>query len=759
MNNKEDFFKNYRGRYSSYWIERWGLIPELPTSFDNANSIYELVSWLQRAFKNLLEDFQQLEAESEDFKNALIDLLEYLIPELIRRYHDAVEFRALFIILLEDILSGEERNWLKDLLKELLEVDMREWIEAYLKELYDIELKNFFLELTKARGEYANLSDRLDNTDNHYTEAISKTNALSSQVVNIVANAGNGTIPTEVIDGRTAFDGRVFSTIGEAIRTQFEGVAFSKTKSNILNIAEAVVGQYIDGLTGLKDDNVPLYQYNKIAVHPTQTYYFKFADNVHVAFFDSSNSYIVGQTNPTSLQAPPNATYMYVSYQTAQKDSFMVSMEPIIKYEPFEKGVVASEVLMNGTVDENKLSIDLQKKIANAIQIESSNILDLSQAVVGQYIDGLTGLKDNVPLYQYNKIAVYPNQTYYFKFADNVHVAFFDSSNRYIVGQTNPTSLQAPVNATYMYVSYQTAQKDGFMVSMEPITKYEPFGNRITGTLMADGAVGLSQLSEEVKKSIGATKKIILVGSGQEYTSLLKAIIDNEATVNEYRLAGYNSNIADEYMEHFGNDYFNNYVGYGAGSTNVQDRGLFLKKGDCIVGDAKSKIRFSYNGSNPIVNEFFSSLNLSVDNTVDNVSFEIGDKICRYIIHDDFAMGENGTNIIQNCHFKGNSFLSTAIGGGMSTSSTYIVDGCIFENVGFIAVTYHNSAENNALNKYIVKNCYCYDGSVIRGTWYGPSTDISRMIINGCTADRIICEAAGDIVNMSLLAFNNTIRL
>ena len=92
MDNTEDFFKNYRGKYSQFWIERWGLIPELPTSFDNANSIYELVAWLQRAFKNLLDDFQQLESEFEDFKNAIIDLLEYLIPELIRRYHDSEEF-------------------------------------------------------------------------------------------------------------------------------------------------------------------------------------------------------------------------------------------------------------------------------------------------------------------------------------------------------------------------------------------------------------------------------------------------------------------------------------------------------------------------------------------------------------------------------------------------------------------------------------------------------------------------------------------
>ena len=150
MDNTEDFFKNYRGRYSQYWIERWGLIPELPTSFDNANSIYEFLAWLQRAFKNLLDDFQQLEAEFEDFKNAIIDLLEYLIPELIRRYHNSEEFRRLFIEMLKDILSGEERTWFKNFLKELLENDMWEWFKDYLKTiLNDPELKEFFKEYLK----------------------------------------------------------------------------------------------------------------------------------------------------------------------------------------------------------------------------------------------------------------------------------------------------------------------------------------------------------------------------------------------------------------------------------------------------------------------------------------------------------------------------------------------------------------------------------------------------------------------------------
>jgi len=187
LDNTEDFFKNYKGKYSQYWIERWGLIPELPTSFDNANSMYELVAWLQRAFKNLLDDFQQLESEFEDFKNALIDLLEYLIPELIRRYHDSAEFRAIFIIMLQDILAGEERTWLKDLLKELLEVDMREWIEAYLKELYGLELKEFFMEVTNARGNFPYLGNRLDDIATSLSDKANKT-WIENQLTNIITS-------------------------------------------------------------------------------------------------------------------------------------------------------------------------------------------------------------------------------------------------------------------------------------------------------------------------------------------------------------------------------------------------------------------------------------------------------------------------------------------------------------------------------------------------------------------------------------------
>lgn len=147
----DNFFSNYRGRYSRFWIERWGIIPELPTSFDNANSIYELIAWLQRAFKNLLDDFQQLESELEDFKNALVELLEYLVPELIRRYHASEEFKNLFIKMLKDLLTGELKNWFKDFLKTILrDRDMMEYLKELLKDLLnDPQMQDFIKQYLK----------------------------------------------------------------------------------------------------------------------------------------------------------------------------------------------------------------------------------------------------------------------------------------------------------------------------------------------------------------------------------------------------------------------------------------------------------------------------------------------------------------------------------------------------------------------------------------------------------------------------------
>lgn len=154
---KDEFFRAYRGRYSSYWVERWGLIPSIPTSFDNANSIYELLAWLQRAFKQLLDDFVALESEFEDFKNALTELLENLVPLLIKRYMESAEADRWF--------TGKADKYYERVIKPYIDEQIRNLKEKIERDLQALETRiNEKLEAEKQERirEINNLKEKLE---------------------------------------------------------------------------------------------------------------------------------------------------------------------------------------------------------------------------------------------------------------------------------------------------------------------------------------------------------------------------------------------------------------------------------------------------------------------------------------------------------------------------------------------------------------------------------------------------------------------
>lgn len=154
---RDEFFRAYRGRYSSYWVERWGLIPSIPTSFDNANSIYELLAWLQRAFKQLLDDFVALESEFEDFKNALTELLENLVPLLIKRYMESAEADRWF--------TGKADKYYERVIKPYIDEQIRNLKEKVERNLQALETRiNEKLEAEKQERirEINNLKEKLE---------------------------------------------------------------------------------------------------------------------------------------------------------------------------------------------------------------------------------------------------------------------------------------------------------------------------------------------------------------------------------------------------------------------------------------------------------------------------------------------------------------------------------------------------------------------------------------------------------------------
>ena len=178
---KDEFFRAYRGRYSSYWVERWGLIPSIPTSFDKANSVYELLAWLQRAFKQLLDDFVALESELEDYKNALTELLEQLIPLLIRRYMESKEA--------DDWFNKKADIYYNKIIKPYIDAE----IAKVNKKIADLE-KKVDDEVKRLDGRIDALNDKLEKEikklDDRITQEVAKLNERITNENNALKERG-----------------------------------------------------------------------------------------------------------------------------------------------------------------------------------------------------------------------------------------------------------------------------------------------------------------------------------------------------------------------------------------------------------------------------------------------------------------------------------------------------------------------------------------------------------------------------------------
>lgn len=217
---RDEFFRAYRGRYSSYWVERWGLIPSIPTSFDNANSIYELLAWLQRAFKQLLDDFVALESEFEDFKNALTELLENLVPLLIKRYMESAEADRWFTgkadkyyeRVIKPYIDEQIRN-----LKEKIERDLRE-LENRINEKLETEKQERIREINnlKEKLEQEKQARQRDKEDlqRQIQDQATKNNDLKDTLTRLISNleksgAWAGGLKGDFKEGRNIATGNI----------------------------------------------------------------------------------------------------------------------------------------------------------------------------------------------------------------------------------------------------------------------------------------------------------------------------------------------------------------------------------------------------------------------------------------------------------------------------------------------------------------------------------------------------------------------
>lgn len=622
---------------------------------------------------------------------------------------------------------------------------------------------NANLEVSAARGMYKWLKDRLDAMDLTDATIATDLDVVQSQISQLIASAGDGTKPAELTDIRVGDDGLIYATAGEAVRNQLNKKISYDQGENLIDKNNADVGYFYSATAGTKQANAS-YQYNTIMSEENITYYMNIKANIHIAYFDLTGKYLGGLVDPSTFTTPAGTKYFIVSYTTSQANLIMVAKSPITVYKPYIEGVDAAKIL-NSTISADKFVPELKEKVDSMVVFEPGvNLINKDVAQVGYYRGYSNGNLTAQSLYQINYIKVNAGDTYYIQFASNVHIAFFDSEDVYISGPspTGLTSVVVPTNAVKMSVSYQIAQKDTIVVSKTQVDQFQPFVFGINGENINPGTISIEAFDENLSVLIGNVGNVVKVGPGQEYTSLLQAISDH-ATVPDitYKLINYHVDMYQEYVDHYGADFFTNYTGYD-GSSDYNLRGYNLKFGDKLIADHRSSIKWTYDNSNDKVCTYFSPLNMTMNNYVKDLYIKITDGSCRYIVHDDFAWGKEGINHYDNCKFEGKSKFEQGIGGGFGFNSTYLIDTCKFINCGPDALTYHVNSGTGGKNKYIVKDTYLTPGSSIRGTYYGTSTEVSEMTVTGCRADKIYVKAhtidgTSPNINLELTEWHNDV--
>ena len=246
-------------------------------------------------------------------------------------------------------------------------------------------------------------------------------------------------------------------------------------------------------------------------------------------------------------------------------------------------------------------------------------------------------------------------------------------------------------------------------------------------------------------------------GSG-DYSSLVSAIQALTQIKNAKLIVG--PGIWDV-IDEFGSDYMS--------TVSSSKRGLYLKNGIHIIFSSNSKVTANYTGDNANVKTWFSLFNTGIGGfTLENC--RAYGKNIRYLIHDERDQDTDAyLNRYLNCYMYFDNSENTewtskaVIGGGLGTNGYIDIDGCEFESVGGYAgiVSYHNSAATGR-SELNVKNCYFHGNGSFRMGWYGTSTEKTIARVSGCSLGVALENNAetpsAPNENTEIIEWNNIVR-
>lgn len=523
-------------------------------------------------------------------------------------------------------------------------------------------------------------------------------------------------------------------------------VPFTTNSYNLFNyLSESIVyGKYIDANDGV-EYNLNSYCYFFIDVVVGADYSIPSEWNVHVAFFDNNNTYISGSLN-TQFTAPSGAIKMSISIPKDRVTDFIVVKGDVMP--SYKQGIVFDRTaIKEHSITEKELDGigGIVEKIDEAnlynlpipilkVNSDSPNLLIYQKWIDGYYY-APNGEVQPVAEWSVMPLMHCKPSTRYGKY--ECTVAIFDNNLEFIGYYTPPvTSFETTANAAFF----------GVCSANKSLAKLQE------GELRGIGSYSAIPVFD--KHSIDGLAPVIVDMNGNgDYTTILEALINSEEGQTIEVLGGV-YNIKNEYMTIYGNSYFDNYQGYA--TQNPQDAGYYLKKGIKLIGKGSVELVFDYSSSNQNVHEYFSPINTTSDNVVENITITVSEN-CRYHIHDDFA-GDSiyyqGVNVFRNLIFNGKSSKNTTMGCGMGISNIYIIENCYF-NQDYINISYHNSVSANAgANRLYISSCY--GKGIVRIIPIGTSTVKTQCFVSNCRFETITKDApASDVDNIELIKWNN----
>ena len=185
---------------------------------------------MQRAFKQLLDDFVALESELEDFKNAFTELLENLVPLLIRRYMASKEA--------DDWFTEKADRYYQTVIKPYIDNEVRKLNDRITSEVnrLDSKIDRLVKDLNdRITSEVNRLDSKIDNLREEFEiykqVQNGKTEALETALIKLINNlegsgAWSGGLAGGLNNGRNLATGNINLFGGTA-----DGSSFIRTNN------------------------------------------------------------------------------------------------------------------------------------------------------------------------------------------------------------------------------------------------------------------------------------------------------------------------------------------------------------------------------------------------------------------------------------------------------------------------------------------------------------------------------------------------